>query len=58
MCSVLGGAYAPIDTSDGSGMNLLDLKRCAGEGGRLRRDFSVDPMPVSPWLALQQGLVA
>jgi xylulokinase len=26
MCSVLAGDYAPIDTSDGCGMNMLDLK--------------------------------
>lgn len=26
MCSVLLGDYAPIDTSDGCGMNMLDLK--------------------------------
>jgi xylulokinase len=26
MCSVLLGDYAPIDTSDGCGMNLLDIK--------------------------------
>lgn len=26
MCSVLAGAYAPIDFSDGCGMNLLDMR--------------------------------
>lgn len=27
VCSVLSGAHAPIDWSDGSGMNLLDIRR-------------------------------
>lgn len=34
LCCILLGDYAPIDLSDGAGMNLLDLKTLVGEGVR------------------------
>jgi xylulokinase len=36
LCSLLIGDYAPIDTSDGSGMNLLDIRRKRWDPAALR----------------------